>query len=241
MKNYKFILLLILGLLVSSCDLEEEPPFLANENVYGTANDATGALIGMYQGVAEYDYFGSQFIYLSNLNSGFAVTKRGGNRNNNINNATTCSLKPTSNSNELVRAWAAIYASIARSNDAIQSAVVTENASTNDEIVINEVVGQSHFLRAFSYFNLVRMWGAIPLRTMPTTLETTYLAKSPIKDVYALIISDAKRAQSLMTGAIVNGTVQTEAVDMLLAKVYMTLATAPADHKEPGMDYWQMA
>ncbi len=241
MKKYKFTLLLILGLLVFSCDLEEEPPFLANENVYGTASDATGALIGMYQGVAAYDYYGSQFLYLSNLNSGFGVTKRGGNRNNNINNASTCSLKPTSNSNELVRVWAAIYSSIARSNDAIKSAVVTENAETNDEIVINEVVGQAHFIRAFNYFHLVRMWGAVPLRTMPTSLETTYLEKSPIKEVYALIISDAKRAQSLMTGAIENGSVQTEAVDMLLAKVYMTLATAPAEHQEPGLNYWQLA
>jgi len=241
MKNYKFILLLILGLLVTSCDLNEEPPFLANENVYSTGNDANVALIGLYESVATYGYYGSQFIALANLNSGFGVTKRGGNRNNNMDNSTLCSLKPIANGTQLTNSWAAIYASIARTNDAILSGVVTENPTTNDEIVINEVVGQAYFLRAFNYFNLVRMWGEVPLRTIPTTKESTHIAKSSIKEVYAQIISDAKRAQSLMTGAIVNGTVKTEAVDMLLAKVYMTLATAPTEQQESGLDYWQMA
>lgn len=242
MKNYKFtLLLLILGLLLVSCGLEEEPPFLANENVYGTANDATAALTGMYAGLSTYNYYGSQFLALSNLNSGFAVTKRGGQRNNNTDNSTLCSLKATANSTQSINSWAAIYNSIARSNDAIQSAVVTENPTTNDEIVINEVVGQAYFLRAFNYFNLVRMYGEVPLRIMPTTIETTYMAKSSVKEVYALIISDVQRAQSLMTGAIENGTVKPGAVDMLFAKIYMTLATAPAEHQESGLNYWQLA
>jgi hypothetical protein len=44
-----------------------------------------------------------------------------------------------------------------------------------------------------------------------------------------------------MNGEVGNGTVKPEAAAMLLAKVYMTLATAPMEHKEAGLDYWQMA
>lgn len=241
MKKYKFTLLLILGILVSNCGLEEEPPFLANENVYGTANDASAALTGIYQSLVADDYFGSQFLALANLNSGFGVTKRGGNNNSNPDNTTICSLKPTSGSTQLVRAWEAIYKSIGRTNDAIKSASVSENPTTNDEIVINDVVGQAYFIRAYNYFNLVRMWGEVPLRLIPTTTETVHLATSPIKDVYTQIISDVKKAQQLMNGSVGNGTVKPEAANMLLAKVYMTLATAPTTHQETGLNYWQLA
>jgi hypothetical protein len=241
MKIYKFTILLLLGLLVFSCDLVEEPPFLANENVYGTANDATAALKGIYQSVAQPQYYGNEFIALCNLNSGFGVTGKGGQYNNNTDNTTICSLKPNASTDYLTKSWSAIYKSIGRSNDAIKSAIVTENPTTDDEMVINEVVGQAHFLRAFNYFNLVRLWGEVPLRTMPTDTETLHLGKTSVKEVYALIISDAERAKSLMTGAIENRWLQTEAVDMLLAKVYMTLATAPAELQDPGLNYWQMA
>ncbi|QTD37403.1 RagB/SusD family nutrient uptake outer membrane protein [Polaribacter batillariae] len=241
MKNYKFTLLLIFGLIASSCDLEEEPPFLANENVYSTASTATSALIGMYQSLITYDYYGNEFMNLTCLNSGFGVTKRGGQRNTNIHNTTTASLKPTSSTRQVELAWSSMYRTIGLANDAIKSAKVVENPVTQDDKVINDVIGQAYFLRAFNYFNLVRMWGEVPLRISPATKETIHLAKSPIKDVYAQIINDVKMAQSLMNSSIGDFAVKPYAADMLLAKVYMQLATAPATHQEAGLNYWDLA
>lgn len=241
MKNYKFTFLIILGLLFTSCDLEEEPPFLSNDNVYGSAKDASSALDGIYAGLAEYNYYGQQFVTLMNWNSGFMVSKRGGNKQNSADNLTVCSLKTTQSQAQLENSWNVIYQSIGRSNDAIQSAIVTDNPSTNDELVINDVIGQAYFLRAFNYFNLVRLWGEVPLRTLPTTKETVHLAKSSVKEIYLQIISDATTALQLMNGAVGNGKARPQAANMLLAKVYMTLATAPAEFQESGLNYWQLA
>jgi hypothetical protein len=241
MKNYKYILLLILGLFFLRCSLQEKPPFLANENVYGTANNATTALNGLYQSLQSYFYYGNEFMANTSLGSGFSVTGRGGMSNTNAFNASTGSLKPQAGSLQINNVWMAIYQSIGRANDAIQSAIVKDNPVTTDDLVINDVIGQAYFLRAFNYFNLVRLWGEVPLRTAPTTKETVALAKSSVKEIYDQIISDIKVAQQLMNGAVGNGTAKPEAADMLLAKVYMTLATAPADLQESGLNYWQLA
>ena len=241
MKNYKFTFLIIVGLLFTSCNLEEEPPFLANENVYSSASNATSALFGIYEAMVQYEYYGNEFLFLTNVNSGLMVTRRTGNRNNNSYNSTLSSLNPTSGLVAIENSWIGIYQTIGRANDAINSATVFDNPSTSDELVINDVIGQAYFVRAFNYFNLVRLWGEIPLRVTPTTTETIHLAKSPIKDVYAQIIEDVKRAQQLMNGAVASGTPKPQAADMLLSKVYMTLATASSDAQDSSLNYWQLA
>ncbi|MGK0420828.1 MAG: hypothetical protein ACJAT9_000489 [Polaribacter sp.] len=241
MKNYKFTFLIILGLLLTSCNLEEEPPFLANDNVYSSASNATSALFGIYEAMVQYEYYGNEFLFLTNVNSGLMVTRRTGNNNKNSYNSTLSSLNPTSGLVAIENSWIGIYQTIGRANDAINSATVFANPSTSDELIINDVIGQAYFLRAFNYFNLVRLWGEIPLRVTPTTTETIHLAKSPIKDVYAQIIEDVKRAQQLMNGAVAIGTPKPQAADMLLSKVYMTLATASSDAQDSSLNYWQLA
>ena len=243
MKNYKFTFLIILGILgiLTSCSLEEEPPFLANENVYSSASNATSTLFGIYEAMVQYEYYGNEFLFLTNVNSGLMVTRRTGNRNNNSYNSTLSSLNPASGLVAIENSWIGIYQTIGRANDAINSATVFDSPSTSDELVINDVIGQAYFVRAFNYFNLVRLWGEVPLRITPTTTETIHLAKAPIKDIYAQIIEDVKRAQQLMNGAVASGTPKPQAADMLLSKVYMTLATAPSDIQDTGLNYWQLA
>lgn len=241
MKLQILLFLLLITLVFTSCSLEEEPPYLSNANVYSSAETASAAVDGMYRGLIEYGYYGNQFMVLNHLSSGFGVTRRGGTRNNTADNSTLSSLKPTSNSLQLKNSWRAIYNAIARNNDAIASIDPMENPVSLDELVINDAIGHAYFLRAFNYFNLVRLWGEVPLRTAPALKETINLAKSPISDIYAQIIADAKLAQKYMNGNIGNGTPQKYAADMLLAKVYMTLATAPSSHQPESGDYWQLA
>ena len=49
MKNFKIILLSIIGLFVTSCDLDEDPIFLDSNAVYSDISVAKGALDGIYQ------------------------------------------------------------------------------------------------------------------------------------------------------------------------------------------------
>ena len=240
MKNYRIIIVL-LTLTFMGCSLEEKPPFLSNENVYTSPESAKSALNGMYESLVNYSYYGNDFMFLTELHSGFFITRRGGNRANSVDNASLSSLKSTDNTLQSTNAWANIYVCISRANDAIASAPRFDNPQTDDELVINDVVGQAYFFRAFNYFNLVRLYGEVPLRLVPATSTTTHLAVSPIKDIYNQIIEDCKIAQRFLNGAVGNATIKPFAADMLLAKVYMTLATAPANHTEPGTNYWQLA
>lgn len=241
MKNFKIYILALFTLFMFDCSLEENPPFLSNENVYDSPNTAKSALTGLYESLVSYNYYGNDFVMLTNLNSGYYITRRGGNNKGTVDNSTLASLIVTNNSLQSTNAWGAIYRSVARANDAIASAPTYENPESNNETILNDVVGQAYFFRAFNYFNLVRMYGQVPLRTTPATSTTTNLAKSSEKEIYDQIIQDCKAAQGLLNGSVGNATIKPYAADMLLAKVYMTLATAPASHTESGLNYWQLA
>ena len=55
--------------------------------------------------------------------------------------------------------------------------------------------GEAHFLRAFYYYMLVRLYGDVPLYTKPITLPEAYEIKRSSKElVYATIISDVDSA-----------------------------------------------
>src|SRR5690606_15069709 len=59
---------------------------------------------------------------------------------------------------------------------------------------IDRYVSEAKFLRALSYFHLVRNWGAIPLRT-ELNMEDLSLPKSSVEEVYALILADLQEAE----------------------------------------------
>jgi hypothetical protein len=88
------------------------------------------------------------------------------------------------------------------------------------------VLGEAHFLRALSYFNLVRLFGDVPLLDKEvTSLASVDVARSPAAQVYTLILSDLNTAVATLpasySGADV-GRVTAGAARGLLTKVYLT-------------------
>src|SRR5947208_13091453 len=82
--------------------------------------------------------------------------------------------------------WNGTYQMINRAN-----LVISKAPEVTDNIQLRDVtVGEAEFLRAWAYFELVTMWGDVPLYTEPATGASDYKGKSPATDVYALIISD---------------------------------------------------
>jgi hypothetical protein len=235
-----FILfLLCLGLLTQTFGLDENPPFLDN-SVYSSRQSAVAALEGIYQSLTTYGAQ-EQRLFAINGFSGHFVTRR--NESNNVNNVNLFSLSPIQD-RDSGNMWRGLYQTAARANSAIASTSVTDNAVTSDELLFNDIAGHAYFIRAYAYFSLVRLWEDIPLWLELPSSGNTDKAKSSAKDVYAQIISDAQRAAELMNGTAGSGFPRAEAANMLLAKVYMTMATAPQDLRvEPLADaaYWQLA
>ncbi len=64
-----------------------------------------------------------------------------------------------------------------------------------DEAYKSRIKGEMYFMRAFGYFNLVRLYGKLPVFTEDLTSATDfYRTRSSVDDVYSLIFSDLKEA-----------------------------------------------
>ncbi|CAI8199601.1 MAG: SusD-like protein [Formosa sp. Hel1_33_131] len=244
MKNLKSILLLIFGILTVSCDLEEDPISLGFEETYGFLETARGALDGVYYSMNTPNAMEARTFVEAGY-SGFFITGRGLGSDgvNSQNNGFLFSLKPLINDQDVTSTWAGLYNVISNCNEIIEYVATNESSTDATEMGFNDIAGQAYFLRAWNYFSLVRLFGDIPLRLSLSSVENLHQKKSPAKDVYAQIIADAKMGARLMNGSRVAGYPMKYAANMLLSKVYMTLATN-LDLQAAGINeaqYWQLA
>jgi len=126
--------------------------------------------------------------------------------------------------------WDVHYRSIADINPAIKALNADNLGTSATQEVKDQLMAQAKFLRAFNYFTLVRLYGDIPLITETTNVISDPITRAPIADVYALIESDllfAAENLPLTWGAELPGRPGADAAKMLLAKVYITMATNP--------------
>lgn len=128
------------------------------------------------------------------------------------------------------------YKAIAMSNTVIKnvSKMTDDQLSDVDNPVVfrNNILGQALFLRAFSYFMMVRVWGDVPIVTeaYDDPLTAPQLPRSPKAEVMKLIEDDCHKAAGLLswTYAIAGDakvTANTGAVYALLAHLYLWRAT----------------
>src|SRR3954469_17183755 len=82
---------------------------------------------------------------------------------------------PSPTNSVMTSVWNGTYQMINRANLVISQAPnVTDNTALRDV-----TVGEAEFLRAWAYFELVSMWGDVPVYTEPIATADGYKAKSP--------------------------------------------------------------
>ncbi|HEY9258003.1 RagB/SusD family nutrient uptake outer membrane protein [Chitinophaga sp.] len=115
--------------------------------------------------------------------------------------------------------WLGCYKAIQNANNIIDN---YEKVGTTANI--KQIGGEAYFLRAFSYFWLVRLWGNIPLiTTSKYSPDLLTIQKSKPADIYALIESDLKKAEVMMGNTKpAAGRVSAGTAKALLAEVYLT-------------------
>lgn len=62
----------------------------------------------------------------------------------------------------------------------------------------NVRLGEGYFMRAYAYFELVKQFGGVPLKTTPSESVETYFTRNSEEEVYAQIISDLEKAYELL-------------------------------------------
>jgi hypothetical protein len=91
--------------------------------------------------------------------------------------------------------WRFTYEGIARANNVIAN--VPEVVM--DEAVKARIIGEAKFLRAYGYFNLVNVFGKVPLKLLPQlTSETIHVPLSEVADIWAQIEKDLTEAAPVL-------------------------------------------
>lgn len=119
--------------------------------------------------------------------------------------------------------WDNAYIGIGLANQLIESATNIE--STNDAIK-KTALGEGYFLRAFNYLKLVRHYGGVPLKLIPSTTVELEFTRATAEEVLAQVIDDFTQAYNLLdnSGQVPNR-ISKDAAAHFLAKAYLTRAS----------------
>ncbi|MCL5247700.1 RagB/SusD family nutrient uptake outer membrane protein [Cellulophaga sp. 20_2_10] len=229
MKKLKFLTLIVITILSVSC----EDSFLSPELKTGTSGDAfysndqelEAAVINIYDGLQGVN---ASKITSSNLNHAtqveFYLTEmRSDNTRTKSQEGEAAQFESFS-----IEATNGIVADYYRSfYDVIFRAnVVLDNIDAASETAAGKIEGEAKFLRAYAYFNLVRLYGDVPLITKviaPLDTETAF-TRINSTEIYALIIEDLQTAIDNLDDSF-KDRASKAAAQGLLAKVYLTLPT----------------
>lgn len=235
MKKIINISLVLFALLTgSSCNefLEENPPSAYTpDNFYASYVQAQNSVNGIYAFTISLhgSVLGAAFDDLNMVMLECATGQANTDVHISIGKDEVLTLSPSS-ANVYVRSWwRTSYFGINAANLAIA------NISNMSPTIITDVqrknlLGEAQFLRAWFYFNLVRIFGDVPILTAPTTSAAGLeVQRNAVKDVYEqVILPDLLAAEkSGLPAADKTGRVSTGAVKALLAKVYQTMAGYP--------------
>lgn len=125
----------------------------------------------------------------------------------------------------IIQVWTADFQGIQRTN-VILDKITANKPSDMSDTVMNQIVGETKALRAHYYFELVRLFGKLPLYLHAVTdAQNAVIGRSSVDSVYAQIISDLTDALGKLappvkfpqSGNITKGMVATE-----LGLVYLT-------------------
>ena len=216
---------------ISGCDkkLEEDPKAkLTPDSYYRTQNDLNAAVAGMYVALARDGAWGFTSKMTSYFGSDDLTTDPGLNKGDfrefdRLSGSSSNGSMP----NQWDGPWLAIYNAngIITNYDQVPAVLPAEVAAKN------ESAGNAYFIRAITYYYLVRTFGPLPIVTGPVDAFTS-LPRKGVDSVYALVVSDLQKAKTLLPPDKKQGKPNSFAASALLADVYLTMAGWPLNKPE---------
>ncbi|QIP14112.1 RagB/SusD family nutrient uptake outer membrane protein [Spirosoma aureum] len=219
----RILAILFLTATLSSCQdfLNLKPAYqISDQSFYQNQNDFETALVGVYSTSREL-YRGSAIQYIGELstdNTEIQWSSPSADEMQLDQNGVTAT-------NAFVRSiWNTCLYTISQSTNLLNRI----DAVNFDQTAKNRIKGEAQFLRAFSYFYLVRLFGNVPITTQtfssPAQVAAADLTLKPKEEVYKLILADLTSAETLLPATL--NADKTRASQMtvkaLLGKVYLT-------------------
>ena len=217
----------VAGLTMTSCSMDTESKTSQNdETAYRNTEAIEMALVGCYDGWQR--TISSEEVGMYMLAEFASDQAHGGlgfsdGKNNNVLDQFDISVAPSYN-NLFNADWINYYAAIFRCNKVIQA---EETADWGGDLAARgRIIGQARALRAILYFDLARMFGDVPLVTVPTEEN---LPRTAASEVYKQIFDDLKYAAAnipadafpLSSRDVNDGRITKYAAEALLARAYL--------------------
>ncbi|PPL02149.1 RagB/SusD family nutrient uptake outer membrane protein [Parapedobacter indicus] len=215
--------------LLSSCSEEfldrNYPGDLGYDKLYITESDFWAALAGCYQSITD---ISTNTIQIGELPSDNAYVSRFQTSGSHVD---LDRLGFTAQTGIFDSYWSGNFTTIQRVNlliDKLQASNVNQTAQ-------QKIVAEARFLRAYAYFNLVRVFGGVPLYPEYLDLSKIYdIPRASEEEVFALIIADLQEAANIDSyrstdeNQKAGGRATTVAAKTLLGKVHLWKHDFPA-------------
>ena len=202
-----------------------------------TAQDAENLIEGTYTTYKGYD-FGLEFNVFDRIINGDVVADNAYAGGDNTANITLDLFRANSLNGNVARDWRDAYGIIGRTNitlEQVEKSVDPALTATRK----NEILGEARFIRAYTYFDLVRLYGRVPLLLKPantataeTLLNSTLVPQSSTEEIYRAILDDLLFAKNVVRNVGASPSkfiVSKGTVNAALAKVYASLPTPKWD------------
>jgi hypothetical protein len=213
---------------------------LNSATYYSNLEEVKTALTGCYNGMQRPLFYEWQLTELRSDNSKQGQPGSTSSNNRDLSDLDMFQVSPAHNAN--TQYWLTTYSNIHNINVLLNRLGVVYNPSSGSVSlnIINipitdadrkQIAGEALFIRAYHYFNLVRLYGGVFLIHTPVTpIEAKSINRSAVADIYKLIEADLKTAASYMNTLKFNQMASTNlgratgwAAKALLGKVLLTL------------------
>lgn len=243
-NKYHILTCVVLALFAAACskELNQQPPSsIVTSLFYSNTNDFTQAVTGAYNQLRNYP---DQQMWMGEMRSDNIVAGSDGNRDWQAINNFSPDLSAVA---FITSAWDNNFNGIYNVNSVLDN-LVTKGGNITSPTLRARFGAECHFLRAFYYFQLVRLYGEVPIvQHVESAAAVEKIKRSPVSDVYTLIISDLDSAimglPNSYTGADI-GRATRWAAEGLLGLVYLTRsgpAYASVDGPTMGTNEWDSA
>lgn len=142
-------------------------------------------------------------------------------------------LNGASNNASLFNQWQGPWNAVYQANAVLTYYTKVPQLTTSATQAVNQSIGQAYFLRAFSYYYLVRVFGPIP--NLTKVEPVSFLPpRDSVSTIYGTIVSDLQQAISLLPSSWSSqpGRATSGAARSLLTDVYLTMAGWPLNQTQ---------